>query len=241
MGFLPKWLSTLRTTSTCIDGQPSENVQQEEPIVVNFVGLLLVQGATTKRQVRYLMELICPESRQKTECSKRFSQFLSFRLALLDFLKKTCCCKLCCQVRTCVKTVPFPERHWPTRLCHINGRALPLEKFLQTVLDVSLNFSGCKKSFDGFHDLVSQFIGLPMAFNQKSHPKVLDFQSSLREVLAQTHISENASPILQDATPQTCSGSSQPKGTPLEKYVHESSDNENLPSEDIIQSNPKAL
>ncbi|EQC30900.1 hypothetical protein SDRG_11381 [Saprolegnia diclina VS20] len=183
--FLPRWLQRAPTPSPKASG-PSSTVDTTEAVVVNFVGLVIVQGATEQRQLRYDMELIVPETRRKTQCSKRYSQFVALRNALLSQIQAACACRRCAAVRTALKAVPFPSRRWPARVGHMSERALPLERFLQHVLDVALAYPGCARSKKGFHDTTSHFIGAPVCKIQPTH--ALDFRTSLRSLLVLTQL-----------------------------------------------------
>ncbi|OQR92648.1 hypothetical protein ACHHYP_03368 [Achlya hypogyna] len=199
MRFFPSWLSLASPRKPQPEPKVAPTATILESIVVNFAGLVIVSGATETRQVRYTMELINVEARAKVQCSKRFSQFLAFRTALLAQLKAACGCRRCAAVRNELKAVPFPSRHWPARLRHINDRALPLEAFLQRVLDVALEYTGCSRSKQEFHDVTSQFVGAPMSFKRRSRPTVLDFRASLRSILAATEIEAPSSPSKQSS------------------------------------------
>ncbi|ETV93581.1 hypothetical protein H310_12577 [Aphanomyces invadans] len=176
-------------------------------VLANFTGLLIVQGATEKRQIRYVMEVVCPTTRHKFECVKRFNQFSDLRQRSLDVLHqcRSKRCPKCTSVAATIQAQPFPGRRLFTTLQHVRERALPLEAFLQCVLDNALNWNGCKRSKHAFNQVASQFVGAPVdGMYLSSDRPSLDFRKSIRHLMVERPVSigdavadtreENASP-----------------------------------------------
>jgi hypothetical protein len=177
------WRSRKETATPSMLFPDKKQNGEEECILVNFVGLLLLQGATEKRQIRYTMDILCPESRQKLEVSKRFDQYQLLRKQLLKI------CVSCHTMYQVLAATPFPKTYWRTTLQHVHERALPLEKFMQTVLDVSLAWTGCTRTKKAFQEAVSQFLGLPVTRRPATE---LDFRSLIRQsMLAKEETSAN--------------------------------------------------
>ncbi|RHY37357.1 hypothetical protein DYB26_006658 [Aphanomyces astaci] len=161
-------------------------------VVANFTGLVVLQGATEKRQIRYVMEIVCPSTRQKCECVKRFDQFIDLRHRVMDTLKKcrSKTCSKCVGVAAIIHAQPFPGRHLFTTLHHVRDRALPLEAFLQCILDSAFTWKGCKRARHAFSQVVSQFVGAPvdsMVSNRSNgdRPPPLDFRKSIRHLMVE--------------------------------------------------------
>ncbi|KAF0700952.1 Aste57867_8522 [Aphanomyces stellatus] len=197
-----------RERSSTTTSQDSSTNDDIVCVMANFVGLIIMHGATEQRQIRYSMEIVCPYSRRKSECVKRFDQFFDVRKKLLDHLKEHCICKKCATLAQRIRKQPFPARHLFTRLSHVKDRALPLEAFLQLVVDCALKYDGCKRTKGEFMELVSKFIGVPIDgySRTKATRTTLDFPSSMRNLMVVRHpsVEESTCPHEEAAILATC-------------------------------------
>ncbi|KAG9397862.1 hypothetical protein AC1031_016516 [Aphanomyces cochlioides] len=188
-------------------GKLTEDLPSDNDVVcvlANYVGVLVLQGATEKRQIRYAMEIVCPVSRRKSECVKRFNQYYDVRQKLLQYMKQSCVCQKCATVERTIRAQPFPSRRIFTTMAHVKSRGIPLEGFLQRIIDTALNWEGCKKTQQGFADIVNQFIGAPVGGYSKADAATttLDFRSSIRGLMVVRHIESDAP--LSDTILQAC-------------------------------------